>query len=123
MFSQTADQLTESEIWEAEVAAEISAEIQEEDLKLFREMTDYTENIAKRFIGRILEKRFDADFMGWLKEINYSEAVYLDVDAWGASRSGTGAAYIVKIKLEFFDNHIKQVLQQVGVVSALSVRL
>ena len=111
--SRTADQLTESEIWEAEVAAEISAEILEEDRKMIRETTDYTENIAKRFIGRILEKRFGADFMGWHKEISYSEAVYLDVDAWGASRSGTGAAYIVKIYLEFYDSHIESVFQQV----------
>ena len=111
--SQTADQLTESEIWEAEVATEITAEILEENRKMIRETTDYTEVIARRFIGRILEKRFDSDYMGQLKLQCYREKLYLDVDAWGASRSDTGAAYIVKIDLEFFDHHIEDVLQQV----------
>ena len=108
VFSQTADQLTESEIWEAEVAAEITAEILEENRKMIRETTDYTEVIARRFIGRILEKRFDADYMGQLKLQCYREKLYLDVDAWGASRSDTGAAYIVKIDLKFFDHHIEE---------------
>ena len=60
---------------------------------------------------------------GGTRRQGYSEAVYLDVDAWGASRSGTGAAYIVKIDLEFYDSHIESVFSTGGVVSALSVGL
>ena len=37
----------------------------------------------------------------------------LEVDAWGVSRNGTGAAYLVKIKSKFRDKHIKQVWQLV----------
>ena len=111
--SRTADQLTESEIWEAEVAAEISSEIQEEDFKMIRETTDYTENIARRFIGRILEKRFDSDYLGPLKLEYHRDVGSLDVDAWGTCRSSTGAAYIVEIDIEFCDIHIESVLRQV----------
>ena len=73
----------------------------------------YTEAMAMPSIRGILEREFDADFKGWLGAGGTKYNADLEVDAWGVSRNGTGAAYIVEIKSKFRDKHIKQVWQLV----------
>ena len=73
----------------------------------------YTEAMARPSIRRILEERFDADFLGSIRRRESKDAAALEVDAWGLSRNGTGAAYLVEIKSKFRDKHIEQVWQLV----------
>ena len=73
----------------------------------------YTEAMARPSIRRILEKRFEADFLGSIRFKSTKETKTLEIDAWGLSRNGTGAAYIVETKSRFRDRHIEQVLQLV----------
>ena len=73
----------------------------------------YTEAMARPSIGRILEKRFEADFLGSIRFRNTKEMEALEIDAWGLSRNGSGAAYIVETKSKYRDGHIEQVLQLV----------
>ena len=74
---------------------------------------DYTEAMARPSIRRILKERFNADYLGPLRYRSTDEVEAVEVDAWGLSRNGTGAAYIVETKSKFRDEHIEQVLQQV----------
>ncbi len=69
----------------------------------------YTEAMARPSIKRILEERFDADYKGSIRITNSEDAVVLEVDAWGRSRNGTGAAYIVETKSKFRDKHLEQI--------------
>ena len=69
----------------------------------------YTEAMARPSIKRILEERFDADYKGSIWITNSEDAVVLEVDAWGRSRNGTGAAYIVETKSKFRDKHLEQI--------------
>lgn len=69
----------------------------------------YTEAMARPSIRRMLEERFDADFQGSIRLIDTRDALDLEVDAWGVSRNGAGAAYIVETKSKFRDKHIEQV--------------
>ena len=71
----------------------------------------YTEAMATPSIRGILELDFDADFKGWLCAGGPKYEVDLEVDAWGVSRNGNGAAYVVEIKRKFHEKHIKQVWQ------------
>ncbi len=71
----------------------------------------YTEAMAMPSIRGILERDFEADFKGWLGAGGTKYKADLEVDAWGVSRNGTGAAYIVEIKSRFRKKHIKQVRQ------------
>ena len=73
----------------------------------------YTEAMAMPSIRGILERQFDADFKGWLGAGGSKYKAELEVDAWGVSRNGNGAAYLVEIKSKFRDKHIKQVWQLV----------
>lgn len=73
----------------------------------------YTEAMARPSIRRILEERFEADFLGSIRFRNSKEMKALEIDAWGLSRNGTGAAYIVETKSKFRDGHIEQVMQLV----------
>ena len=73
----------------------------------------YTEAMAMPSIKRMLHERFDADFKGSNLVRNTNNGLDMEVDAWGVSRNGTGAAYIVEIKSKFRDKHIKQVWQLV----------
>ena len=73
----------------------------------------YTEAMARPSIKRILEERFDADYKGSIRITNSEDVVVLEVDAWGRSRNGTGAAYIVETKSKFRDKHFKQIWQLV----------
>ena len=73
----------------------------------------YTEAMARPSIRRILEQRFEADFLGSIRFKNSKEMEALEIDAWGLSRNGTGAAYIVETKSRFRNGHIEQVLRQV----------
>ncbi len=73
----------------------------------------YTEAMAMPSIRRILEERFDADFLGPIRYKGSKEVAALEVDAWGLSRNGTGAAYIVETKSKFRDEHIEQIWQLV----------
>ena len=73
----------------------------------------YTEAMAMPSIRGILERDFDADFEGWFRAGDTKHGVDLEVDAWGVSRNGTGAAYLVEIKSKFRHKHIKQVWQLV----------
>ncbi len=73
----------------------------------------FTEAMARPSIRRILEKRFEADFLGSIRFRNSKEMEALEIDAWGLRRNGTGAAYIVETKSRFRYEHIEQVLQQV----------
>ena len=73
----------------------------------------YTEAMAMPSIKRMLDERFDADFKGSNLVRNTNNGLDMEVDAWGVSRNGTGAAYIVEIKSKFRDKHIKQVWQLV----------
>ena len=73
----------------------------------------YTEAMARPSIKRILEERFDADYKGSIRITNSEDVVVLEVDAWGLSRNGTGAAYIVETKSKFRDKHFKQIWQLV----------
>ncbi len=73
----------------------------------------YTEEMARPSIRRILEKRFEADFLGSIRFRNTKEMEVLEIDAWGLSRNGSGAAYIVETKSKYRDGHIEQVLQLV----------
>ncbi len=73
----------------------------------------YTEAMAMSSIRRILEERFDADFLGPIQYKRNKELPALQVDAWGLSRNGTGVAYIVKTKSKFRDEHIEQIWQLV----------
>ena len=69
----------------------------------------YTEAMAMPSIRRILEERFDADFLGPIQYKRNKELPALQVDAWGLSRNGTGVAYIVETKSKFRDEHIEQI--------------
>ncbi len=69
----------------------------------------YTEAMAMSSIRRILEERFDADFLGPIQYKRNKELAALQVDAWGLSRNGTGVAYIVETKSKFRDEHIEQI--------------
>ena len=69
----------------------------------------YTEAMAMPSIRGILDRRFDANFEGSLLVRNTNNQLDMEVDAWGVSRNGTGAAYIVEIKSKFHNDHIKQV--------------
>ena len=115
--SETADELTDSEmideLTEREIHEKEIAKILEENRKMIRETTDITEVMARPSIGRILEKRFDSDYLGPLKLEYHRDVGSLEVDAWGTCRSSTGAAYIVEIDIEFCDIHIESVLRQV----------
>ena len=71
----------------------------------------YTEAMATPSIRGILEREFNADFRGWLCAGGPKYEVDLEVDAWGVSRNGNGAAYVVEIKRKFHEKHIKQVWQ------------
>ena len=73
----------------------------------------YTEAMAMPSIRGILDRRFDANFEGSLLVRNTNNQLDMEVDAWGVSRNGTGAAYIVEIKSKFHNDHIKQVWQLV----------
>ena len=74
----------------------------------------YTEAMAMRSISGILDRHFDADFKGsYLVRNTGNHQLNMEVDAWGASRNGTGAAYVVEIKRKFRKKHIKQVWQLV----------
>ncbi len=92
-----------------------------EQLKVTREQigelgnkfADYTEAMARPSIRRILEERFGADFHGSIRLRDTKDELDLEVDAWGVSRNGTGAAYIVEVKSKFRDEHIEQVRQLV----------
>ena len=73
----------------------------------------YPEAMARPSIRRLLEERYDADFLGRIR-LRYSKDVApLEVDAWGLSRNGTGAAYLVETTSKFRDEHIEQVWQLV----------
>ena len=67
--------------------------------------------MATPSIRGILEREFNADFRGWLCAGGPKYEVDLEVDAWGVSRNGNGAAYVVEIKRKFHEKHIKQVWQ------------
>ncbi len=69
----------------------------------------YTEAMAMPSIRRILEERFNADFLGPIQYKSNKELAALEVDAWGLSRNGTGVAYIVETKSKFRDEHIEQI--------------
>ena len=73
----------------------------------------YAEAMAMPSIRRILEERFDADFLGPIQYKRNKELAALQVDAWGLSRNGTGVAYIVETKSKFRDEHIEQIWQLV----------
>ena len=88
-------------------------ELIEENGKLIGGLGNYTEAMAMSSIRRILEERFDADFLGPIQYKRNKELAALQVDAWGLSRNGTGVAYIVKTKSKFRDEHIEQIWQLV----------
>ena len=67
------------------------------------------EAIERPSIRRILEERFDADYLGAIRFRKSKNAVALEVDAWGVSRNDTSVAYIVETKSKFREEHIEQV--------------
>ncbi len=73
----------------------------------------YPEAMARPSIRRILEERFDADFLGPILITNSRDDAVLEVDAWGRSRNGMDVAYIMETKSKFRDEHIEQVWQLV----------
>ena len=73
----------------------------------------YPEAMARPSIRRILEERFDADFLGPILITNSGDDAVLEVDAWGRSRNGMDVAYIMETKSKFRDEHIEQVWQLV----------
>ena len=79
--------------------------------KFGNNLGSYTEAMATPSIRGILEREFNADFRGWLCAGGPKYEVDLEVDAWGVSRNGNGAAYVVEIKRKFHEKHIKQVWQ------------
>ncbi len=73
----------------------------------------HPEAMARPSIRRIMEERFDADYLGPIQFKSSKEVAALEVDAWGRSRNVTGAAYIMETKSKIRDEHIEQVLQLV----------
>ena len=73
----------------------------------------YTEAMAMPSIRGILEREFDAEFKGSNLVRNTNNGLDMEVDAWGVSRNGTGAVYVVEIKRKFHDDYIKQIWQTV----------
>ena len=73
----------------------------------------YTEAMAMPSIRGILERDFDAEFKGSNLVRNTNNGLDMEVDAWGVSRNGTGAVYVVEIKRKFHDDYIKQIWQTV----------
>ena len=74
---------------------------------------NYTEAMAMPSIRGILERDFDAEFKGSNLVRNTNNGLDMEVDAWGVSRNGTGAVYVVEIKRKFHDDYIKQIWQTV----------
>ena len=73
----------------------------------------YTEAMAEPSIRRILLESFGADFRRRLAVDMPEKGVAMEVDAWGVSRNGTKAVYLVEVKSRFKPKHIKQVLRHV----------
>ena len=71
------------------------------------------EAMERPSIRRILEERFDADYLGAIRFRKSKDSVALEVDAWGVSRNDTSVAYIVETKSKFREEHIEQVWQLV----------
>ena len=73
----------------------------------------YTEAMAMPSIRGILERDFGAEFKGSNLVRNTNNGLDMEVDAWGVSRNGTGAVYVVEIKRKFHDEYIKQIWRTV----------
>ena len=73
----------------------------------------YTEAMAMPSIRGILERDFGAEFKGSNLVRNTNNGLDMEVDAWGVSRNGAGAVYVVEIKRKFHDEYIKQIWRTV----------
>ena len=73
----------------------------------------FAEEFALPSIKKILEEKFNADFMPELKGEFAQETVVSLLDAWGVARNGEKVIYLVEVKSTFRERNFGQIWWQV----------